>query len=136
MINKKIKLVASAITLLIFSYALSASADVDEVTLGASSAWASWYWPVLDTKNPNMYDDGESMARYDDYDLPIGQGAQEWESLPENHGDFPGAEEWQGHCHGWGAAAIWEPQPTYAETHSGVEFRREQISNPDDKTQQ
>lgn len=101
----------------------TADATIDEVTLGATSVWSNWYWPRKNTLNPNMYDNGECMARYDDYDIPSGESAQTWEADPDNHGDYSGVEEWQGHCHAWSAAAIWEPQPTFAETHSGVEFR-------------
>ena len=101
----------------------SASAEVDEVTLGASSVWSNWYWPSQDSLNPNMYDEGECMARYDAYDIPSGESAQEWEASPYNHGDFPDVLPYHGHCHAWSAAAIWEPQPDFSETHSGVEFR-------------
>jgi hypothetical protein len=100
-----------------------ASADVDEVTLGASSVWSNWYWPRKDTLNPNMYDNGECMARYDDYDLPSSESAQTWEADPDNHVDYPGVADGLGHCHAWAAASIWEPQPTSSEIHSGVEFR-------------
>ncbi len=117
-------IVASIVTILCCTMVSSAAKAESEIfTLGASSVWSNWYWPRKDTLNPNMYDNDECMARYDDYDLPSGESAQTWEGDPDNHGDYPGADDALGHCHAWATAAIWEPQPTSSETHSGVEFR-------------
>ena len=60
--------------------------DSGEVPAGWA-VWSSWYWPWHDSYNPNLYDPGEAMERYDDYD--IGANAQSWEY--QYHGPLVGS---------------------------------------------
>ena len=92
--------------------------DSGEVPAGWA-VWSSWYWPWHDSYNPNLYDPGEAMERYDDYD--IGANAQSWEY--QYHGPPQTPDTWRGHCHAWSGASVWEAQPTTSKTVGGILFR-------------
>lgn len=94
-----------------------ARSDTGELPV-RNQVWSSWYWPWMDSINPNLYDNYEALHRYDQI---IGGGAQIWEN--QNHGPFQNPQSWWGSCHAWSAAACWEPQPTLAQDLGGVQFR-------------
>ena len=87
--------------------------------------WSSWYWPYDDDYDPNLYDDGEAMSRYDDFVYyasgesyyPDSQG---WEY--ENHGPPQNPDPWWGHCHAWAGASVWEDQPKRKRRLEGITF--------------
>lgn len=87
-------------------------------TQPAWAVWSCWYWPWHNACNPNLYDAGEAMHRYDLY---TGSNAQKWEY--NHHGPPQNPDPWWGHCHAWAAAAVWEPQPNSARKVGGVKFR-------------
>ena len=65
------------------------------------------------------------MERYDRYVLSrtgVNPGAHAWESNVNNHHYNPNAEEWEGHCNGWAAAAILEPEPREEKIRNGIVF--------------
>jgi len=80
--------------------------------------WSCWYWPYHDAYNPNLYDPGEAMNRYD---VIAGTAAQWWEYT--YHGPPQNPAPWWGHCHAWAAAACWEPQPIAERIVNGMPFR-------------
>ena len=82
--------------------------------------WSSWYWPMKDSLNPNLYDDNEALYRYDLY-AGGASDAQRWEY--NHHGPPQNPAGWWGHCHAWAAAACWEKQPSQSKTLDGVTFR-------------
>ena len=91
--------------------------DSGEVPSGWD-VWSCWYWPWLDSLNPNLYDAGEAMDLYDAYD--VGANAQGWEYY--YHGPAQNPEGWWGHCHAWSGASVWEPQPVNSKVLNGIKF--------------
>ncbi|MCI5145040.1 MAG: hypothetical protein D3923_05795, partial [Candidatus Electrothrix sp. AR3] len=86
----------------------------------ANMVWSSWYWPMANSLNPNLYDDNEALHRYDLY-VGGASDAQRWEY--NQHGPPQNPEGWWGHCHAWAAAACWEDQPAQSTTLGSVTFR-------------
>jgi hypothetical protein len=84
----------------------------------AWAVWSCWYWPWHDNYNPNLFDSGEAMYRYDLY---TGAYSQWWEYNYHGPPQYPAP--WWGHCHAWAAAAVWEPQPEYSKSVGGITFR-------------
>lgn len=84
----------------------------------AWAVWSCWYWPWHDDYNPNLYDYGEAMYRYDSY---TGAYSQWWEYNYHGPPQYP--DSWWGHCHAWASAAVWESQPTASRWLSGIKFR-------------
>jgi hypothetical protein len=70
---------------------------------------------------PRLFDPDGPLARYDRYISTIGRAApstQEWERAEIR---FSGLA-WAGHCNGWAAASLLEPEPTEARVVNGVTF--------------
>ena len=108
-------------TTLTATYESSAAGEgIDSGQLPATTmVWSSWYWPMKDSLNPNLYDNNEAMYRYDQYTGT--SNAQQWEY--DQHGPPRNPDGWWGHCHAWAAAACWEKQPTQSKTLDDVTFR-------------
>jgi len=87
--------------------------------------WSGYWWPMLDT-NPNLYDTGGPLAKYDQY-LGATTGtrgnSQNWEGA--NHSTTNAANSWWGHCHAWAAASILTTEPAANITKGGVTFTNE-----------
>lgn len=65
------------------------------------------------------------FARYDSYvESRTGRnpGALAWEGNPRNTHYGPQCEDWEGHCNGWSAAAMLEPEPRERKTRNGIVF--------------
>jgi hypothetical protein len=109
------------------SATLKASYLTDEMTAGidfgklpdAVTPWSSWFWPWADDNDPNLYDDGEALQRYDQYTQT--SDGQAWEY--EFHGPPQAPEEWYGACHAWSGAACWHAQPTQSRSLDNIKFR-------------
>jgi Transglutaminase elicitor len=72
--------------------------------------WSGWWWPT-GSFPPPMTAAGGPLDKFDWYIAGLGlpsPGARSWDAI--NHYK-PGCP-WCGHCHGWAAAAILEPEPT------------------------
>jgi hypothetical protein len=72
--------------------------------------WSGWWWSTGKFPPP-MAAAGGPLDKFDRYIAGLGlppPGARSWEAI--NHYK-PGCP-WCGHCHGWAAAAILEPEPT------------------------
>jgi hypothetical protein len=72
--------------------------------------WSGWWWPTRRFPPP-MAAAGGPLDKFDQYIAGLGlppPGAGSWDAI--NHYK-PGCP-WCGHCHGWAAAAILEPEPT------------------------
>jgi hypothetical protein len=103
------------------SYGSSPNSGTDSGQLPAAKmVWSSWYWPMKDSLNPNLYDNNEALYRYDLYSGGASD-AQRWEY--NQHGPPLNPDGWWGHCHAWAAAACWENQPVQSRTLGGVTFR-------------
>lgn len=102
----------------IFLASLLATLGFSFITAPAWAVWSCWYWPWHDSYNPNLYDNGEAMQRYDYY---TGANSQGWEYY--FHGPVQNPDPWWGHCHAWAGAAVWEDPPTEPKTIGNIEFR-------------
>ena len=72
--------------------------------------WSGWWWPT-GYFPPPLAAEGGPLDKFDQYIAGLGlpnPGARSWEAI---HHYKPGCF-WCGHCHGWAAAAILEPEPT------------------------
>lgn len=87
------------------------------------SCWSGWYWPTGYREEGNLDTPMAQgpMRKFDQYVIKnSGQnsGCQKWEN--ENHFE-PGCN-WCGHCHGWSAASILEPEPKTPLQDNGIGF--------------
>jgi len=85
--------------------------------------WSGWWWPLLDSRDPNLSDEGGPLEKYDSYVQELGWGnpaTQEWEY--ENHITTDPENTWWGHCHAWSAASVLEAEPLAAGYDSGIYF--------------
>ena len=89
-----------------------------ETGKAARRPWNGWWWPTLDSVNPNAYDNGYAL---DKFDRVYGTKAQQWEAAGHS-----GGENWWGHCWGWSIASVLVPQPQ-AVTKNGVSFSRDDM---------
>ena len=86
--------------------------------------WSCWYWPYHDDYDPNLYDDGEAMNRYDwfvYYKTREDPNSQGWEDYYHGMPQYP--DSWWGHCHAWAGAAVWEAEPSQGRKLKGIKFR-------------
>jgi hypothetical protein len=101
----------------------SASRPTGEQAEASRTPWSGWWWPLLDSRNPNLYDDGGPLDKYDAYVQRLGwgnPGTQAWEYA--NHRTTDPDAGWWGHCHAWSAAAVLEPEPLAAGYDAGIYF--------------
>jgi hypothetical protein len=83
--------------------------------------WSSWWWPASAAIGPTLFAPNSPLDKYDR--LVAAQtgddpGTRAWEREMVN---FPGSL-WAGHCNGFAAAALLEPEPTTARDIDGVTF--------------
>ncbi len=45
----------------------SASRGGGEQAQASRTPWSGWWWPLLDSRDPNLYDDGGPLEKYDAY---------------------------------------------------------------------
>lgn len=82
--------------------------------------WSGWGWPTASYPPPMARDDGP-LDKFDEYIKKItiqNPNTVEWELAHHYH---PGCR-WCGHCHGWAAAAILEPEPTMSTVRYEITF--------------
>lgn len=88
----------------------------------ARQPWSGWWWPASDVVGgPRLFDPDGPLARYDRYVEALGRPSPntvEWERTQLR---FAGVA-WAGHCNGWAAAALLEPEPTADRTVNGITF--------------
>jgi hypothetical protein len=90
----------------------------------ARKPWSGWWWPSNPAvPGPKLYDPNGPLDRYDRFVTYTGAPnprTREWE-LANNR--FTGAKlNWAGHCNGWAAAAVLEPEPVQPRTIAGIVF--------------
>jgi hypothetical protein len=102
-----------------------ASRTEPPLAFGADAArypWSGWWWPANDlVSGPRLFDPDGPLARYDRYVEALGRpdpNTMEWERAEVR---FSGVG-WAGHCNGWAAAALLEPEPTVERILNGVTF--------------
>lgn len=103
--------------------AAAAGTPVNEWGSTTTWPWSGWWWPQLDSENPNLYDEGQALSKYDAY-LKASTGtagtAQDWEKT--NHFTSDAKNNWWGHCHAWSAASILTKEPTASVTKNDITF--------------
>ena len=83
--------------------------------------WSGWWWPANEALGRPMFAANGPLDKYDQYVArALGENprTREWE---RRQFAFPG-NGWAGHCNGWAAAALLEPEPIAARTELGVTF--------------
>lgn len=84
--------------------------------------WSGWWWPANDlVGGPRLFDFDGPLARFDRYVETLGRpdpDTMEWERAEIR---FSGVG-WAGHCNGWAAASILEPEPVVERVLNGVTF--------------
>jgi len=88
----------------------------------ARKPWSGWWWPANDVVyGPRLFDSDGPLARYDNFVASLGRPdpeTMEWERAEIR---FSGLA-WAGHCNGWAAASLLEPEPTAERTVNGTTF--------------
>ena len=108
----------------------------DFLTQGEATrpAWSGYWWPMLSGKDRpgyvNLYDADGPLDKYDRYSVAIGlpnpgaRAFEEWrhwaDSRLEKATGFKAF--WWGHCNGWAAAAVLEPEPTQPISEKNIKF--------------
>ncbi|MEL7563557.1 MAG: hypothetical protein AAGU27_01550 [Dehalobacterium sp.] len=90
----------------------------------ANTPWSGWWWPFYEKSPPNLYNPNEAMDKYDQVSIARGKPNPQtmaWEK--KNHYTDKKEEGWFGHCNGWAAAAVLEPEPKSPRNVSGVDFK-------------
>jgi len=86
--------------------------------------WSGWWWPADDgVYGAHLFDVDGPLAKYDRlaqaHQRPdVQTRAWELENVHLSGAAYP----WAGHCNGWAAAAVLEPEPTAPKTIDGVTF--------------
>jgi hypothetical protein len=84
--------------------------------------WSGWWWPANhQVVGPRLFDSSGPLAKYDRYVETLGRPdprTLEWEQAELV---FSGLQ-WAGHCNGWAAAALLEPEPTETRVHNDITF--------------
>jgi hypothetical protein len=90
---------------------------------GASrQPWSGWWWPANDVVGgPRLFDADGPLARYDTYVDALGKPASSTAAWERAEIRFSGLS-WAGHCNGWAAAALLEPEPTTERVVNGITF--------------
>ena len=116
---------------LLVSGAPAVRAQSDNVAASASGEaaiqpWSGWWWPAGNS-GPTLFAPGGPLDKYDQYlAATSGQspGTRAWE---REELYVPGVA-WAGHCNGFAAAALLEPEPTEPVNVLGLTFHEEESS--------
>jgi hypothetical protein len=85
--------------------------------------WSGWWWPFYEKMPPNLYNSKGPIDKYDQVSLNRGSSlppALPWEK--EHHYTNRKVQSWFGHCNGWAAAAVLEPEPQSPREVAGIYF--------------
>lgn len=83
--------------------------------------WSGWFWPASDGRGPTLYEPNGPYAKYDRFYQSVtgvNPGVAAWERKEIYFPNLP----WAGHCNGYAAAALLEPEPTEPVTANGITF--------------
>ena len=85
------------------------------------NAWSGWWWPAFNGIGPTLFAASGPLDKYDQYTLALrgyDPGTRDWERQSVYFPNTP----WAGHCNGFAAAALLEPEPQAPVTALGVTF--------------
>ena len=84
--------------------------------------WSGWWWPANDIAGgPRLFDPGGPLAKYDRFVESLGRGNPDTRGWERDQIMFPRLQ-WAGHCNGWAAAAVLEPEPQEGREINGIQF--------------
>ncbi|MBN1975280.1 MAG: hypothetical protein JW787_16675 [Sedimentisphaerales bacterium] len=81
--------------------------------------WNGWYWPTLNSINPNNYDNGGPLDKYD-------QACGNTDAQATEKANHYGGSSVDGHCLGFSIASIYLEQPSTA-SENGVNFTQDDM---------
>ena len=88
----------------------------------ARTPWSGWWWPANDVVGgPRLFDPDGPLARFDRYVEAVGKPASDTQAWERAEVRYSGVQ-WAGHCNGWAAAALLEPEPTQERVLNGITF--------------
>ena len=83
--------------------------------------WSGWWWPASESIGPTLFAPNSPLDKYDQLvaaETGHNPGTRAWERQTVY---FPGSQ-WAGHCNGFAAAALLEPEPTGPRDINGITF--------------
>lgn len=86
-----------------------------------SPAWSGWWWPASTAVGPTLFALDGPLDTYDRYVAALTGTSPDTRAWERQELNFPGSA-WAGHCNGFAAAALLEPEPTQPVTALGVTF--------------
>ena len=115
-----------AVVLLVLAGSPAVRAQSDDAVASASGEaaiqpWSGWWWPAGDGAGPTLFAPGGPLDKYDQYIAATSgetPGTRAWE---REELYVPGVP-WAGHCNGFAAAALLEPEPTQPISVLGITF--------------
>jgi hypothetical protein len=103
------------------------AAEASPVIDGQAAAipWSGWWWPasLQPYTPPYLFQANGALATYDAYVRAGGAPSPDTQGWERQHIVFNDPTLfWAGHCNGWAAAALLEPEPTAPVTARGMTF--------------
>ncbi|MDP8923293.1 MAG: hypothetical protein M3O34_10520 [Chloroflexota bacterium] len=84
--------------------------------------WSGWWWPANDiVGGPRLFDANGPLAKYDLFVQSLGRGDPDTAGWERSEIRFSRLQ-WAGHCNGWAAAALLEPEPQEPREINGIHF--------------
>jgi hypothetical protein len=85
------------------------------------TAWSGYWWPMLVSRGFHLYDQTGTITPLLNYAQATGDmGPLNWERRYKMTSDP--SNDWWGHCNGWAASTVLEPEPTRAVRAGSVVF--------------
>jgi hypothetical protein len=88
----------------------------------AHQPWSGWWWPAnAAVAGPHLFDANGPLSKYDTFVSRAGggdPGTLDWERTELRLSGV----SWAGHCNGWAAAAVLEPEPIHGREVAGINF--------------
>lgn len=90
--------------------------------------WSGYWWSRKEGKLVKGWKENGNISPFKKYDMFVTKltgknpNSYEWEANPKNGHYYKDAEDWAGHCNGWAAASIMEPEPKKQKTLEGINF--------------
>lgn len=91
----------------------------------ATIPWSGWWWPasLQPYTPPYLFQTNGALAKYDAYVQAGGAPSPDTQGWERQHIVFNDPSLfWAGHCNGWAASALLEPQPTAPLVARGTSF--------------
>jgi hypothetical protein len=83
--------------------------------------WSGWWWPASDGEGPTYFAPNSPLDKYDRY-VTLATGEDPATRVWERQRIYYPTSGWAGHCNGFAAAALLEPEPTQAREVLGITF--------------